>query len=690
MPDSYPNTAREAIDLVLIAGKAEIASRRLSGEQRQSAFKIRRAMLTQAADRFAQNIGGTSAFEDTETTNSAPAQDLLELETLIAGDRIAAQDLAEAGSIDREATEWLTGALGISRRAAATEDDRSRQIATVLFRSVIRPLCIVVIETHSLRTEDLAASIAEAMVNDPGSMESFEEELVDLTLRIGESRRELPEIDEAYSALIGLCQNSPSHGSARLEAQWKRLQAIEPRIRVAYGGPYLVTGQVDLTDYLGVSIDTHGSFALCRCGQSKSKPFCDGSHAVSGFTVDKDPRRVPDRRDTYEGQQIVILDNRGLCAHSGFCTDRLSAVFHLGKEPFVTPSGARLDDILRAVRRCPSGALSAAIDDREMRECVDRSRRPTIEISKGGPYRVTGGIPVLDDCGELVQRNLGASHEHYSLCRCGSSLNKPFCSGMHWSVGFADPLPPDREPTLFEWAGGYPALLDTTSIFYGRHVPSDPVVGPLFAQMEADHPERVAAWLSEVFGGPAFYSERYGGYARMISQHLDKHLTQEQRSHWARLMLQSADEAGLPSDPEFRAAFVAYIEWGSRIAVENSTAGAKPPEGMPVPKWWWVCSATPGARISSLHAKNAEDSSAPAPLESGEVPGFAKHIKPLFRTMDRASMRFVFDLWSHDDVSMHADAILKRLEAGTMPCDGAWPPERVNTFRRWVQEGKQG
>ena len=66
---------------------------------------------------------------------------------------------------------------------------------------------------------------------------------------------------------------------------------------------------------------------------------------------------------------------------------------------------------------------------------------------------------------------------------------------------------------------------------------------------------------------------------------------------------------------------------------------------------------------------------------------FDDDIKPLFREGDRSAMRFAFDLWSYDDVSSHADAILVRLESGTMPCDGAWPAERVDVFRRWVDAG---
>jgi hypothetical protein len=73
---------------------------------------------------------------------------------------------------------------------------------------------------------------------------------------------------------------------------------------------------------------------------------------------------------------------------------------------------------------------------------------------------------------------------------------------------------------------------------------------------------------------------------------------------------------------------------------------------------------------------------------SDEPIGFEQHIKPLFRERDRDSMRASFDLWSLEDVSTHADAILDRVDAGTMPCDGAWPAERVAVFRRWIDAGK--
>jgi hypothetical protein len=207
--------------------------------------------------------------------------------------------------------------------------------------------------------------------------------------------------------------------------------------------------------------------------------------------------------------------------------------------------------------------------------------------------------------------------------------------------------------------------------------------------MSPDHPQRVASWLGQVFGGPPAYSERYGEYDRMISQHLDKSLTAEQRARWVQLLSRSADEVGLPADAEFRAAFSAYLEWGSRIALENSQPGVHPPPRMPVPRWWWVCDAYPWSRP---HAATEEPPVEPQPKlpEPDEPLSYEEHIKPLFRERDRQSMTFAFDLWSHDDVAAHADAILERLKAGTMPCDGAWPPEQVQVFERWIAAGSPG
>lgn len=75
---------------------------------------------------------------------------------------------------------------------------------------------------------------------------------------------------------------------------------------------------------------------------------------------------------------------------------------------------------------------------------------------------------------------------------------------------------------------------------------------------------------------------------------------------------------------------------------------------------------------------------------SGDVPvSFADDVKPLFRESDRSAMSWAFDLWSYEDVSANADDIAAQLETGSMPCDGAWPAEQVDVFKRWVGDGKQ-
>jgi hypothetical protein len=153
------------------------------------------------------------------------------------------------------------------------------------------------------------------------------------------------------------------------------------------------------------------------------------------------------------------------------------------------------------------------------------------------------------------------------------------------------------------------------------------------------------------------------------------------------LLCRSAEEAELPADPEFQAAFRAYLEWGSRIALENSQPGAKPPSQMPMPRWSWADDATPGSRVSALDTGTDEASAAVELPGPDDAVDFEQHIKPLFRQRDRNSMKFAFDLWAGEDVRRHAQGILAQVTGGTMPCDGAWPAEWVSVFERWMQSG---
>jgi len=105
-------------------------------------------------------------------------------------------------------------------------------------------------------------------------------------------------------------------------------------------------------------------------------------------------------------------------------------------------------------------------------------------------------------------------------------------------------------PTLYEWLGGSDVLSALIERFYEK-VPSDPLLEPLFRHMDPAHFGHVAKFIAEVLGGPAEYSAEHGGHAAMIRHHLGKGITEEQRQHWVRLLLETADELKLPSDPEF-------------------------------------------------------------------------------------------------------------------------------------------
>jgi hemoglobin len=143
-------------------------------------------------------------------------------------------------------------------------------------------------------------------------------------------------------------------------------------------------------------------------------------------------------------------------------------------------------------------------------------------------------------------------------------------------------------PTLYAWAGENDRLEQLTAHFYAR-VAQDELLAPVFNHMSADHTRHVAHFIGEVFGGPPRYTEADGGsHALMVEHHVGKHLTETQRRRWIMLLLDSADEVGLPDDPEFRSALVGYLEWGSRLAVLNSNSQENPvTEGEPMPTWGW-------------------------------------------------------------------------------------------------------
>ena len=201
-----------------------------------------------------------------------------------------------------------------------------------------------------------------------------------------------------------------------------------PQMEFRENGPIKVSSLDNLTGPDGKKIPSKKVIALCRCGRSKNKPFCDGTHKTSEFSDQKTSDGKWDVRVNYVGKKITIHDNRAVCSHAGVCTARLPAVWRMKEEPWIEADAAAVDAIIEVIQGCPSGALSHTIDDVEHR---DQDREPVVQATKDGPFAVQGAIAI-----EGVAQGEGASEEHFALCRCGESKNKPFCDGTHWPVHF--------------------------------------------------------------------------------------------------------------------------------------------------------------------------------------------------------------------------------------------------------------
>jgi len=146
----------------------------------------------------------------------------------------------------------------------------------------------------------------------------------------------------------------------------------------------------------------------------------------------------------------------------------------------------------------------------------------------------------------------------------------------------------DTTPTIYEWAGGREAFAGWINRFYDLIEVDAPDIAALFGgKVSERHRINVTDWWAEVMGGPAAYTEKHGGYERMLARHRDLAITAEQRLAFVTLLSRAADDADLPADPEFRAAIIGYAEWGSRLALHNSQPGARAAAQAPVPRWGW-------------------------------------------------------------------------------------------------------
>jgi CDGSH-type Zn-finger protein len=229
----------------------------------------------------------------------------------------------------------------------------------------------------------------------------------------------------------------------KVEQQQDKLKE-KPKILTLPNGPYYLINEMEpkvvenLRNSNGESLSTIRGIALCRCGASKNKPFCDGTHGIIRFLnndteVTETGHIVKDKRKTYAGKKIIIHDNRKICSHAAECVNNLPSVFKFDARPWIDPEAATLEESINTIRKCPSGALSYSIDGVEYKD--QNERKPMVTVSKEGPYIITGGVELI---GDNLQFGNGASKEHYTLCRCGASRNKPFCDGMHRVINFKD------------------------------------------------------------------------------------------------------------------------------------------------------------------------------------------------------------------------------------------------------------
>lgn len=227
-------------------------------------------------------------------------------------------------------------------------------------------------------------------------------------------------------------------------------------IKVTKNGPYLVHGGPPLalqtieTDDKGDSLkwrpgrsfDVTDVYALCRCGRSANKPFCDGTHAKINFDGTETASREPFATQAihFDGPTMLLEDVRPLCAYARFC-DRAGTIWRLIER---TDDKTTRQVVADEAARCPSGRL--VVRDRQTHKVVEQKFEQSVGLVEdpaqncSGPIWVRGGI--------RIESAEGTSYEvrnRVTLCRCGASQNKPFCDGTHADVGFADGLSPSLE-----------------------------------------------------------------------------------------------------------------------------------------------------------------------------------------------------------------------------------------------------
>jgi len=178
----------------------------------------------------------------------------------------------------------------------------------------------------------------------------------------------------------------------------------KPKILLLPNGPYYLLNDMEpkvvenLQNSEGQPLSTLRGVALCRCGASKNKPFCDGTHGTIWFSSENKTQDnssiIKDKRKNYVGKEITIHDNRKICSHAAECVNNLPSVFKFNARPWINPDAADKQQIINTIKKCPSGALGYSIDDIEYK---DQERMSMVTVSKDGPYIITGGIDLIGD-----------------------------------------------------------------------------------------------------------------------------------------------------------------------------------------------------------------------------------------------------------------------------------------------------
>ncbi|MGW2938805.1 CDGSH iron-sulfur domain-containing protein [Streptomyces sp. NPDC001156] len=221
------------------------------------------------------------------------------------------------------------------------------------------------------------------------------------------------------------------------------------RIVVLENGPYVVYGRIplrrkrkivsqdndSLTWETRETIETEAVYALCRCGRSGSKPFCDGTHAVSGFdgTESADVRPYEELQHVHDGVEISARRVGELCIHAAFCVGRTKPIAEMLAD---TDDSDVRSNVMGRIDHCPSGSYSYALHrDGDSIEPDLPQAISVLEEENGqaSSLWVTGGVPVVRADGQPLQ-----TRNRMTLCRCGHSNNKPLCDGTHRTIGFRD------------------------------------------------------------------------------------------------------------------------------------------------------------------------------------------------------------------------------------------------------------